>query len=143
MSWVSEVDDLAVRWAGGQLEVKKRAKKQKDCTAGLEPTPCLQLCSDSAQKSARGEVNRVATQSRTRGRMMLDPKQHSLLLIFGSKFFLRCKSMSSTDYVFELAHPQILLRQSGPNLTKGAFSTIKTHVYNTFFVKQASKTKLF
>ena len=58
---MSEVDDLAVRWAGGQLEVKKRAKKQKDCTAGLEPTPCLQLCSHAAQKSkvCQREVNKL------------------------------------------------------------------------------------
>ena len=118
---MSEVDDLAVRWAGGEAKKGEGQKAKKlHSGSGAHILPCLQLCSDSAQKSARGEVNRVATQSRTRGRMMLDPKQHSLLLIFGPKFFLRCKSMSSTDYVFELAHPQILHRQSGPNLTKGA-----------------------
>ena len=44
---------------------REKGKQEKDCL------PCLQLCSDSAQKSARVEVNSVATQSQTMGRMML------------------------------------------------------------------------
>ena len=34
---MSEVDDLAVRWAGGEAK-KEKGKKEENCTAGLEPT---------------------------------------------------------------------------------------------------------
>ena len=103
VSLVSEVDDLAVRWAGESSKKGQKAKRLHG-VSGAYILPCLQVCSDNVvvEKCGR-EGKRVLQHSPEHGGMMLelDPKQHSPPV----RFFLSCGSMMSPNWIIPKYYP--------------------------------------